>query len=938
MLTNNYDNSLPENKETSENFLCPVSPKVFIRYFDPRLVPGAHLLIPFMVTDYYQKRYYEEDGHNEDGTIIKKELNETYTTIITFDEYKYECNYVTKEITPTSPLYNKEIKLTTYAGEQAVDVDLFELVGEKMTNSNKDMFNGEHYFSIRCVQNNGSSSVTEYFHFLVEDPNDETTVDLNTINEFSVTLTDTNVEFPTIDYTIHNSAEKIRKEYRKSWYYDPDSKTWKWKNEWSDVAKFLPIGKYTVRVRPTYIEVEVEECETRKLQSGYLYEIPNAQYINSLHTLKDVPKRQRMYGQHDDVKFEEHGVIESNIKGVYRLYSSIEIEGQSYKLSDYTSKYPDTVPDRIYKKIRDAAIMNKVALNRLMEAAKGYAGTISNKSRCKLILPKGLDIVLDRHKLYPSGERYKRNTQDATGMTSTVYTASGYTPITSLADYSSSFEGNNCTPVDPEYYIPPDKKNGVDVDTRNVVSPYMHLWNVDIPNNFTLDLNGATISELQSLEVIAGPLLSIRQCFNSHIINGDVRGAYKDFRYNKIRRTVEYTGNINISSSTFSTYENMEDSYSLGYDAYVGGGDNGRQAAQYNSRAYNKYGYIDNDGVFQGLPQGDRDATLDAYFDIRCNIEDKNNTLTQTLAAINGLMEDLPGAKFDLTRLDDSGGALSSKFYTPELFLHIYGSAETAANKVNTHAAKRRFMKTVKVYDNHPILLPPDLHSCAISSWGVGIPVGKALSDTINHMDGSTVKGTYTVMTATQTYCSGFINCNFYNLLTCYGDAAYCTQCFYKDCTFANIAAERKYGYGGMSGQTIPMDIEDNATTCLNLTFYNCDNIIGKSTFLIQDGLNINTIKLRGWVVSDCKQLGGYQYNIVADDINENQYFTNPYKFNNVDNIMTNTVSHSWGKNYGQAGQASIRQGEKISNSSLLKVDGDCKDNLCSDNCIIYNK
>jgi len=954
MLVNNYDNSLKESVENDSTFTRMDSPKVFIRDFECRIKPEDNLIINFAVCDPYEEGYYTDDGHNNNNIIVKKETGRTFTTIITFDEYEYDYDFTTKQKTPTSPLYNKQVKLNTYYGEQSVDVNLFELAGIPKNNSNIGMFKGEHYFSIKCIQDIGCGSAVQFFHFLVEATEDEYVLDLTTTNHFTVDIP-IEMSNSNIAYTASNATEKPRKisrrEWSSTWDEDKHEIVWQWVIR-PENGKTIVFGRYDVTVNQDNIKIVVSSLSNSTLNSGSHYEIPSTEYY--ANTPPGYPKLYD-YSNGADGNFKYNGEIKNDITGTYYLYYKKTVNNKTYNLADYVDIWPDYITTSDNKEVLRSAIMNKVALNRLMEAAKQYAIQLGY-TRCKLVLPKGKNIVLDRHKLYPKNESYSIGEKLPAAKDQ-------YYAICNVATYNNSdtqlkivdYDLDNCNAVALDYFKTPPMltdSNGAEkfVNLKQMVSPYMNMWEVSIPNNFTLDLNGSTISVLQSRDIISVPILAIQHCNNSHVINGKIFGAYRKFKKLRVSGSVEHVGNIAVQSSIFSTFRNIEDAYSQGYDLYVGGGSNNRQSRMYDDVPFNTYGYINNEGQFtplydsNGNPRTEEDAMWNSDVSIKCNVEnttDQSSKNAQSIGNLFGTAQDIPGYAHCISRLDSSGGGVASKGINSEMFLHLYRSAETNLDDVYKKKAAREFIKTMKVYDTHITKLPKEIHSCILSSWGIGLPVGKQHVDSMNFTtsrSGKTIYKNAAVLTSNlHTYCCGFIDCYIHDIGTCYCDAQYCTQCFYKDCVFVNIAAERQSGTGGYSAQITPMDIEDEAQTCTNLVFKNCENVIGRSAFLLQNGLNIGMDNLKGWAIINEKQLGGYVINSATSSVSEAKMFTYAHKYNKLDNIMTNKVIHSVGSDRGWGGGCVNRRWSRIENSTLGNVSGNASSTLYYDNCKKYN-
>ena len=155
MLIDNYNNSLPENKETGLSFLVKECPNVFVRKFPFRLKPGDNLIIP----------YYVSSPDNRD--IAEDKVGPTFTTIVELDADTVPAEEV------------QVIKQTTYAGDYMLDLGQFDLDASERYKV--------HSFSIRAIQSNGISSCKEFFRFIVERERSNI-LDLNTTLSFQSSL------------------------------------------------------------------------------------------------------------------------------------------------------------------------------------------------------------------------------------------------------------------------------------------------------------------------------------------------------------------------------------------------------------------------------------------------------------------------------------------------------------------------------------------------------------------------------------------------------------------------------------------------------------------------------------------------------------------------------------------------------------------------------
>lgn len=140
MIVDNYNNSLAENKESLLTFTSLASPVLSVRMFNHNLIQGeSHLVIPYCVSDCDHREYTSE------------EILPTFTTIVTVDEDTVPQDQV------------RVWKKTTYAGEQLIDLGVFDDLGP-------------HTFNIRTIQSNGIGSITKLLKFIVRKPESQRTV------------------------------------------------------------------------------------------------------------------------------------------------------------------------------------------------------------------------------------------------------------------------------------------------------------------------------------------------------------------------------------------------------------------------------------------------------------------------------------------------------------------------------------------------------------------------------------------------------------------------------------------------------------------------------------------------------------------------------------------------------------------------------------------
>lgn len=140
MIYNGIAGTLPDNTEDLDATVMGDCPFVNMRYFNPIVKTGDGLLLEYFV-----------DNKNMDS-MNNFTIGDTFTTIIRLAN-------------------GAEYKKTTYAGFHYIELPAFNTTGET-------------WFSVRCVDQNGVSSVEQFFDFLV----------CNEVVENYYTMTDADLE------------------------------------------------------------------------------------------------------------------------------------------------------------------------------------------------------------------------------------------------------------------------------------------------------------------------------------------------------------------------------------------------------------------------------------------------------------------------------------------------------------------------------------------------------------------------------------------------------------------------------------------------------------------------------------------------------------------------------------------------------------------------
>lgn len=113
-----------------------------------------------------------------------------------------------------------------------------------------------------------------------------------------------------------------------------------------------------------------------------------------------------------------------------------------------------------------------------------------------------------------------------------------------------------------------------------------HGDRMTFPNEFTIDLNGATIAAVQCTDLERGAILKFYNNIDTHIINGFVKGNYNGFDFATTATNIghsnpsEWLGVTACGKSHFCSFENMDISWSVGYEMMLDGGDYGTSGVE----------------------------------------------------------------------------------------------------------------------------------------------------------------------------------------------------------------------------------------------------------------------------------------------------------------------------------------------------------------------
>ena len=872
MIISNINNSLPENVENDNTFLMVKSPKLFLRYFKARISVGETIRIPYYVVDNFMDdkgRFFNPNTNRNEFIHTTKD---TFTTIVT--------------IRPNSEIQQPKVfKKTTYSGEQYIDVGPF----------NEDYI-GVCDLDIRCIQNDGTGSATQVMKVLVEDPNELiTTIDLNVTDSFQSSFSGDNAHVVPTEYnTVTNGSTKYKMRYRRSYMYTKVDDVWDWR--WGNpkvpddapksftnpsfcVDKVTIVADYNVSVVKTqdgdidYIKITVGGSpDTNSFQDkGYKYRVDANRWIKST-----------IYGKYTI----EAATGKEDISGDYYLRTRCEINDngviKTVRLVDYVPKQPNELPPEVV----EACMRNKLALTRLMEAARA----LSEEGKVKLILPK-MPIVIDRHRINPYGVIVPDD-----GDIAKVY-------------YD--------TPVDP-------------VELPDV---YALSWQIELQDKFILDLHSSIIYGLQSSDIKGGTLIQFHDNFDSHIINGNIHGPYKYLNYASQQGNVENLASVRIIGSSFCTMKNIDIAYAQGYDlnfvedSSISTWTSDRDKSNY-TRKFNYAGYINYDGDVIDYPY----ELPDFAFALRSNRFACDTTSDSKYLKMGSrlLLNNMCFQVINVNHANEHGNR--SKSINKEVFLHYYKLVDNN---------KWVFLKTEKDYDFSAITPPEGTTHIFLSSWGNIDPYKVTdrlrLSSLYNP---SYNGGVYDIDYFYPCWSCGLIDCAIHDNRSSILDNTGAFNCYMENCLTWNLGAERQTVAGGSSNQSLYVDMEDgNIMNNCNFYLNNVDNIYGHGGFQIHSVSNLLFNKVKNVIICGDKGVFGITVKNSALSIKVGHGYSNPVRYDFYrNNILDNFENRATKISRGSRGESDLKV--NIEGSTVFTLTGqdlEYTDNIYVKECNIID-
>ena len=317
-----------------------------------------------------------------------------------------------------------------------------------------------------------------------------------------------------------------------------------------------------------------------------------------------------------------------------------------------------------------------------------------------------------------------------------------------------------------------------------------HGDKVTLPDQFTVDMNGATFKATQCNDINVSNLVDLRDCFDSHVINGNLVGNYDGFDFEATKNNTNYNipgeglAVAEINGARYSSFKNMNMSHSVGYNLGVFGGKKSGYIGTPGKLAFKNQYYIDNNG----------------------NQVNSSNMCTTDIIDISTLLD--RGELQCSVYLGYGGLALNKA----ELFMHFYGNSQN-------------YLKTIKTRQYQVVKIPSGAKYIRITGF-----------TSVTESSGLTI-----CCTGQATNCE-LININSYNTRTCAMHPGIYNHLLIKNCTFDKVADENEYKVTKLA-----LDFEDGYENGRNLFFINNEVYEGTSALTIQRGFNCNVIKCRNF-------------------------------------------------------------------------------------------
>lgn len=330
---------------------------------------------------------------------------------------------------------------------------------------------------------------------------------------------------------------------------------------------------------------------------------------------------------------------------------------------------------------------------------------------------------------------------------------------------------------------------------------------IKFPDNFTLDLNGATLKGIQCYDLRNEcRLINLQLCTDTHLVNGKIEGLYTSeydwegaFLFNGLRLTTwgncaEGIQNVTVEASRFCSLENIESAFSMGYDMIDRFSAEGVPGYSTTQSVYpTSLGYVDQDG-------NEKDTTDPSPLSLVPRIS--SDYRADSTAAVNLVITDMKACS-----MKDISIVSSQKWHygvgkQHELFVHWYKNTGTAANPV------WRFLKTVKTQFYLTVKKPADATHYRVSGYGLShISGGKRVMTSITKTIDGVSQQIAKAWEQGQSYmhshrgCGNcYKDCYVHDTRSCAMTAVSSKNVSYVDCRWREIAIEDKYSLFKITG------------------------------------------------------------------------------------------------------------------------------------------
>ena len=645
----------------------------------------------------------------------QEKLGPTFTTVFSLDEDTVPANQV------------RTWKQTTYAGEQVIDLGV---IGEV----------GIHTLNVRTIQSNGVASATKPLKFIVHPAGSMPVLDFNSTANFSGKLSGYRRYTNVWRHSSPRVIGPIEEEYTCRYVVDKTVETVDGEDKTTDIRIIVikPKGGYCL----THYGIQDDGGRTAPLDIDGQFDFT----MDALGAGESVP------GGYDSSTEE--------VVGVFHVTTRCAVGGSIVELADYL-----TVPmEQLPAEVVSTATKNKVALTRLFEAAKAwrfqqvYEGLLDGianptdqqkqeaaieasnavKYEFTFKMPK-MGIVCDYH--YAVGTRY----YDRLG-------------TLTAEDRNAGIHG----------------EDGLDgTNTQTLIASYIRKYfhgrdDVMIPDGITIDMNGTTISMLQITNVKGGSLLHILNNVNSHIVNGNFVGNYKNIEFHH-SGDMESLHTLSIHASLFCSFERVDVSFAAGYEMHIGNAEG--QGIGLNDSVlipFTNCGYINYDGEFVSMEPGDGGYGWHVTNGgSTCKVLNYGWTVC--------------GRELRIRIYDESKAGHMHTTKNREMYVHFYDM-------------QNNFVKTVKVIQRWPVLIPYGAWRMRITVYGSN---SSSSGDDYLYSNDSNYR--FGRFFCNMSWGCGVKNSNIHDTRSCTFDNGG-VQTYIERVIFRNIAGERMFQFSHYDG------------------------------------------------------------------------------------------------------------------------------------------